>query len=384
MPMGSSFVDGVRLAGIASAVPDQVVTAQDDAAAFGEKEMQRIARSTGIRERRVVPEGVCTSDLCLAATERLLAELGWARDTVDALLFVTQTPDYILPATSCSLHGRLRLSQQCAAFDVNLGCSGYTYGVWMGAHLVASGAARRLLLLVGETASRPVHPQDRSARPLFGDAGTASALTADPSAGRMHFRFGTDGAGQNHLIIPGGGFRLPHSPATAQAEEDEHGNTRSLAQVYMNGSEIFLFALAQVPPLIEGTLADAGWSADVVDAFVFHQANEFMLEHLRKSMGLAREKVPLALEEFGNTSSASIPLTITARLADRLRQAPARLVFAGFGVGFSWASVAVQTDGLVAPELVTVQTTEVLQRLAQEPQSHLPESIRRCLHATVG
>ena len=381
--MSRSAVDSVRLAGVASAVPDRTVAADEDAAAFGGVEMAKIAMTTGIRSRRVAPEGVCASDLCLAAAERLLGDLEWERGSVDTLIFVSQTPDYFLPSTSCSLHSRLGLADECAAFDVNLGCSGYTYGVWLASHLVTSGASRRVLLLAGDTGSRNVNSLDRSARPLFGDAGSATAFERNPSAERIHFRLGTDGSGQNHLIIPAGGFRMRPSPHTALAQTDAEGNVRSLDQLYMNGAEIFLFTLAQVPGLVRGTLADAGWTLDDVDAFVFHQANRFMLTHLAKSMKIPLEKLTLALEEFGNTSSASIPLAIVARLAERFASTPAKVLLAGYGVGFSWAAAAMTVDRPVVSELVVVDTARLLERLAAS-ESHLPEYLRTLTNEPVG
>ena len=380
--MRSSHVDGIRLAGVACAVPDIRVTTADDARTFGETEMQKIAQATGIRERRVAPQGVCTSDLCVVAAEALLREADTDRTTIDAVILVTQTPDYILPATACSIHSRLGLGKSCAAFDVNLGCSGYTYGLWMASHLMASGGASRILLLAGEIASRRVNDRDRSARPLFGDAGSASLLELDPAAGRTSFRYGSDGSGQNHLIVPAGSFRLPDSAETWTSHEDGSGNVRSLGEVFMDGAEVFLFTLSQVPPMLRGAVADAGWTTDEVDYFVLHQANEFMLKNLARSAKIPAGKLPLSLERFGNTSSASIPLTLTTTLRDELLAGPKNLVLGGFGVGLSWSSATFRSAGLVLPPLVEVPCAELLATLygPESTASHLPESIRRAFH----
>ena len=382
--MSSSRVVAVRMVGVASAVPDQIVTAEDEAAIFGAAEMKKIARNTGIRARRVAPPGICTSDMCLEAAKGLLAAAGWNRESIDTLIFVSQTPDYILPATSCSLHGRLELSDSCATFDVNLGCSGYTHGLWLASNLIASGASRRVLLLAGETSTRSVFPQDRSSRPLFGDAGTATLLERDETAGPTYFRLGTDGSGQNHLIVPGKSFRLPHSDKTREPRVQDDGNTRDLESVYMDGSEVFLFTLSRIPPLVESILQAASWSVDQVDAFVFHQANSFILKHLAETMGVPLDKVPLGMERYGNTSSASIPLTMSACLAERLSQGSARLVLAGFGVGFSWSAVALEVDRMVMPEVIEIDTSALLDRLcgrapSDAETSHLPESVRTLL-----
>ena len=304
----------------------------------------------------MVSAGVCTSDLCEAAARKLLAALNWTPDSVDALIFVSQTPDYLLPATSCSLHGRLRLSKQCAAFDLNLGCSGYVYGLWIASQLVVGGL-KRVLLLVGDTISRIVSPLDRSAVPLFGDAGTATALERDENNMPWVFELGTDGSGQEHLIVPAGGFRHPRTSTTSLRTKREGGNIRSDEDLFMDGAEVFSFTLKVVPPLFKSILTAANWTVDTTDSFVMHQANQFMLQYLAKRMKLPPEKVVLSLGQFGNTSSASIPLALTHSLADRLRESNMRLLLAGFGVGFSWGAVALACGPIVIPELVTVDST---------------------------
>ena len=377
--MKHTMVRGVRIRGVASAVPDRVVTAADEAAVFGEAEMEKIASATGIRERRVAPEGVCTSDLCMAAANELLERSGVARDSLDALILVTQTPDYVLPATACSLHGRMGLATNCAAFDVNLGCSGYTYGLWMAAHLIAGGGASRVLLLAGETSTRRVNPLDRSARPLFGDAGTATILEADSASGEMRFVFGTDGTGQNDLFIPAGGFRLPDAAAACDARIGDDGNPRRLVDLHMDGSAVFVFTLDRVVPLIREAIRDASWSVGDVDAAVLHQANEFMLKHIAKAVKLPWEKVPCSLGRFGNTSSASIPLTMTTALARDGVIPPANLLLAGFGVGLSWCSATFATNEIFAPPLVEVDTRAMLRELydtSPESRSHLSPALR--------
>jgi 3-oxoacyl-[acyl-carrier-protein] synthase-3 len=353
--MASCSILHVRLAGIACAVPDKIRSLDDDVLAFGEADALKISSSTGVKQRYVAPPGVCTSDLCFASAKQILEELDWAPDSIDVLIFVSQTPDYVLPATACSLHGRLGLAKRCASFDLNLGCSGYVYGLWVAASLLSAGSYSRALLLVGDTISRLASPQDRSVAPLFGDAGTATALERSASAPPMYFELGTDGAGQSHLVVPAGGFRQPHSAETALRVERENGNVRSDEDLYMNGPEIFTFTLREVQPLVQSTLAAANWRVEDVDAFVFHQANQFMLTHLSKRMKLPAGKVVLALGEYGNTSSASIPLAILHGLRDRARTGPLQLLIAGFGVGFSWGAAALKVDKLVMPKLLKVR-----------------------------
>lgn len=352
--MVSSKIYNVHIAGVASAVPEHVLTEKDDVQVFGEAEIRKISESTGVKKRHVAPLGMCTSDLCFAAAKRLLEDLEWSRDSIDALVFVSQTPDYLLPATSCSLHNRLGLKKHCAAFDLNLGCSGYVYGLWVASHLVASGSVKRLLLLVGDTTTHLISPQDRSVAPLFGDAGTATAIEQNEFADVMVFQMGTDGSGQEHLIVPAGAFRQRRTEQTAKRTEREDGKVRSDEDLFMNGAEIFALTLREVPTLIKSTLNAAGWSVETVDAFVMHQANRFMLQHLSKKMKLPPEKVILALEDYGNTSSASIPLAMTHAMAGRLKSSSLNLVLAGFGVGFSWGAVAM-TGRMIMPDLVLVK-----------------------------
>jgi 3-oxoacyl-[acyl-carrier-protein] synthase-3 len=234
------------------------------------------------------------------------------------------------------LQHRLALPTSCAAFDVNLGCSGYVYGLWIAASLVAAGQ-RRVLLLVGDTINKLVSPLDRATALLFGDAGSATALESDPDAGPMHFVLGTNGAGGRHLIVPAGGARQPHTAETSVRSARENGNVRSDDDLHMVGAEIFAFTLKEVPPLIDQALAAAGWTRDDVDHVVFHQANRFMLQHLARKMNLDEAKVTMALQQFGNTSSASIPLALSSAVR---ADAHKKFILAGFGVGYSWAALA--------------------------------------------
>ncbi|MBK5294523.1 MAG: ketoacyl-ACP synthase III [Acidobacteriia bacterium] len=348
----AAAVAGVRIAGIASAVPSQREAVADAGRLFGAEEVERIQQSSGVQYRHIAPESICASDLCQAAAERLLEELGWPRESIGVLIFVSQTPDYVLPATSCALQARLGLAKDCAAFDVNLACSGYIYGLWMAALTVASG--RRALLLVGDTTSRFVSTQDRTTALLFGDAGTATTLEPDSAAPPMHFELGTDGSGERNLIVPAGGFRLRHSEATAVRTEGGGGNLRSKEDLFMDGGEIFAFTLTCIPKLIRTILERTGWTADDVGHFVFHQSNRFILQHLSKRMKLPPEKVVLALENYGNTGSASIPLAITTHLRETVAAGSRRLILAGYGAGYSWGAAGVEVGPICVPEVVLV------------------------------
>jgi 3-oxoacyl-[acyl-carrier-protein] synthase III len=348
---------GCRVSGIASAVPAQKASPEETAALAGVSlaETEKIIEMIGVRCRHVAPTGTCASDLCFAAAKKLLEGLEWAPETVDAVITVSQTHDYHLPATSCTLHQKLGLSVSCAAFDVALGCSGYVYGLWLCSTLIAAGSVRRVLLLAGDTSSWLCSPVDRSTVFLFGDAGSATAMEAAPDAGPSTYLVGTDGTGSEFLIVPGGAYRNRINADSLTRQPSEDGTLRGPLDLYMNGSEVFAFTLKRVPPMIKEILAGAGWNLSDIDAFVPHQANLFMLNHLAKRMRISTEKMPISLDVFGNTSCASIPLTIVHRLGSRLRQEPMRLVLAGFGVGWSWGAAALSCGPIFVPEVIYVE-----------------------------
>jgi 3-oxoacyl-[acyl-carrier-protein] synthase-3 len=355
-------VPGVRLAGIASAVPAQSVSAIQTGAALGmsDEESLKVANMTGVKQRRVAPTGLCTSDMALEASSVLFDQLGWERSSIDILVVVSQTLDYQLPATACVLQERIGLSDHCAAFDVSLGCSGYVYGLWLASSLLSAGSGKRALLVAGETGSKLCSPLDRSTSFLFGDAGTATLLERDDQANPMHFVLGTDGSGKGHLIVPGGGARNPVIEGSLERIPGEDGYLRNQLDLSMNGAEVFSFTLQRVPQLFKDTLQLAGWDLSDVDAVVPHQANLFMLKHLAKSMKIPLDKILLSLEDFGNTSSASIPLTVSYRLASKLNTAPMNLLMAGFGVGWSWGAVALTCGPMAVPPIVEIAAEETV------------------------
>jgi 3-oxoacyl-[acyl-carrier-protein] synthase-3 len=331
---------GARVAGIVSCLPSQQMDNASFHDAFGEGTVADVTEMIGVRSRRRADANTTTRDLCRTAAERLLAGLEWDPVSVDALIFVSQTPDYRLPASACALQAELGISTSCIAFDVNLGCSGYPYALWLGMTMVQTGAARRVLLAVGDTISKIVDPADRATALLFGDAGTVTAIEQGDDSDTAHFILGTDGRGAANLIVPRGGFK-DHSLG-----DDRRLAGRDAASLYMDGGEIFNFTLRAVPALVARTAAHAQTGIDAYDAFLFHQANMFMLKHLAKKAKLPADRVPINIDRFGNTSSASIPLLMTTDMADALRTRRNRVAMFGFGVGYSWASASLSVGNL--------------------------------------
>lgn len=321
--MVASRIDGVCVRGVVGCVPEGRETVEDLARRFGEDAARKIAAATGIEERRMVAPGQCTSDLAEAAARRLLDGLGWEPGSVDLLILVTQTHDHTLPGTASLLHRRLGLRKGAAVLDITHGCSGFIYGLWTAGGLLKA-AGRRALLLVGDTTSRLIDPEDRAVAPLFGDGAAAVALELDDTAAPMVFDLGSDGAGAPYLTADGGAMRHPDRPA----------------RLFMDGTQVFAFTLREVPSSVRAVLDGAGWTADMVDHLVLHQANAQMIRHLGQKLGVAADRTIIALREFGNTSSASIPLAIATALADGLAVGPRRLLLSGFGVGWSWGSAA--------------------------------------------
>jgi 3-oxoacyl-[acyl-carrier-protein] synthase-3 len=335
---------GARIAGLVSCVPPRIVDNAHFTERFGADAVRDVTKMIGVEERRYVEPGVATSDLCEAAANRLIEQLGWERDSIDGLIFLSQSADYLLPATSCMLQDRLGLSRNIIAYDVSLGCSGYPYGLWQAMMAVQTGAVRRLLLCVGDVSTRRSDPNDRATVMLFGDAGTVTAIEAGDENDVVHFVLGTDGSGAENLIIPSSWHRLRKS--------EGHLEGRDLEMLYMDGGEIFNFTLKSVPPLIRDMLEASGHPAEEHDAFLLHQANMFMIKHIAKKAKLPADKVPLNMDRFGNTSSASIPLLMTTEIAEQLKTKRSRVAMFGFGVGYSWAAASLEIGPLACVELI--------------------------------
>jgi 3-oxoacyl-[acyl-carrier-protein] synthase-3 len=320
-------------------LPDQVLDNDRLALELGDWSAQKIEHKTGIRTRHIVQPEECASDLALAAARKLFGSGACAPAEIDYLLFCTQSPDYFLPTTACLLQTRLGLRTSCGASDFNLGCSGFVYGLGMAKGLLESGQARNVLLLTADTYSKFIHPQDRSVRTLFGDAAAATLVSGVRSGECLlgPFVYGTDGRGAENLIVPTGGLRSPIVQG-AEVMEDSDGNKRTINNLRMNGPEIFNFTLRVVPQVVDDLFRVAGKKMEEIDLFVFHQANQYMLEHLRKKLGIPPEKFLVCMRDCGNTVSSTIPIALRmAQLDGRLKPGDL-LMLVGFGVGYSWAA----------------------------------------------
>ena len=336
---------GARIAGIASCVPPRIVENDVFERRFGDGAAE-VTKMTGVKARHYAEEGVATSDLCERAAEHLLERLGWDRDSVDGVVFVSQSPDLLLPATACIVQGRMGLRSGIIAYDVSLGCSGYPYGLWQVMMAVQTGAAKRVLLMVGDISTRCIDPTDRSTVMLFGDAGTVTAIEASGEGeDRTFFVLGTDGRGAENLMIPRSRQRTPEAVGKLEG--------RDLDALYMDGGEIFNFTLKSVPPLIRETLAWAEETVESYDSFLLHQANTFMINHIAKKAKLPKDKVPINMDRFGNTSSATIPLLMTTDVSDLLKSGRRKIGLFGFGVGYSWGAASLDIGPLpVADHLI--------------------------------
>jgi 3-oxoacyl-[acyl-carrier-protein] synthase III len=357
--MAKCRVSNIAIRGIVCAVPGVARPVEEFGTEFEFHDVEKMKSAVGLREMYRVKSGQTAGDLCEEAAKALLDDLGWDRSTIDGIIMVTQYPDYFCPATACVLHGKLALPDSCFAYDVNLGCSAYVYGLWIASQSIATGTAKRVLLLEGDTPSVTASPLDRSVAMLFGDAGTATALEYDQAAAPISFVLGSDGKGANNLIVPAGAFRRRPEPEAFERTMGSDGNVRSPMDLYMDGLAIFNFTLERVPPLVRDILELHGWQPDQVDSFVFHQANAFMLKALARKMRIPVQRMPINIDKYGNTSMSSIPLVLADDLSAVLRGAqPRNLLLAGFGIGYSWAGAAMTFCGLKTAKVIHSDLTE--------------------------
>lgn len=346
-------VNNVSLLSISAAVPKNKVFTKDYDY-ISEQEREMFIKTVGIEERRVSPSHLTAADLCFHSAQQIIQTLQWDKNSIDALIFVTQSPDYFIPASSIILQHKLGLSKNTIAFDVNLGCSGYVYGLYVLGSMLQSGQIKRALLIAGDKSTLSTCYKDKSTYPLFGDAGSATALEYNPDAAPIFFNLQSDGSGEDAIKIPHGGSRFHIQPDTFDEIEIEPGIIRSKRHLQLLGADIFNFALREVAPNAEQLFSFANISKENIDYFLFHQANYLMNETIRKKMKIDKSKVPYSIHKFGNTSSASIPLTIVTELREQLKS-PSTIFLSGFGVGFSWASCVFQSKNIQVLPLLEIE-----------------------------
>ncbi len=344
----------VTVRGIAVAVPECVVENADNTC-FPQDEVNEFISVTGIERFHVAGSECCTSDLSFAAAEKLIAELGWERNSIELLIFMSQTPDFVVPNTATIMQDRLQLSTSCAAFDMSLGCSGYLYGLSTASAYLSNGVFKRALLLCGDTLSKTVNPNDKTTAMLFGDAASATAIEYDVASNGLRFLLGTDGSGAEDIIIPNSGYRNPVSIDSFVDKKDSEGKTRNSRNIFMKGMDVFSFGINKAPFAVKEIRSYFDIDDTEIDFYVFHQANKMMNEMVRKKLKIGKEKVPYSLKNFGNTSSATIPLTLVSELRDKLISDSNTLLLCGFGVGLSWGACILDVNKIVVPEIVTVQ-----------------------------
>jgi 3-oxoacyl-[acyl-carrier-protein] synthase-3 len=324
-------------------LPERILTNEALIKEFPEWSVEKIADKTGIKERRIVEENICSSDIGILSCQKLFKEHNISPNEIDFLILCTQSPDYFLPTTACIMQEKLGIPRTAGALDFNLGCSGYVYGLSLAKGLIETGSAKNVLLVMAETYSKFIHLRDKSVRTIFGDAAAATLLGVEENPKEEpigSFVFGTDGRGANNLIVKTGGMRNPTKSNSTTT--DEYGNIHDENSLYMNGSEIFIFTLGIVPKTMKGVLQKANLNQEDIDLFVFHQANQYMLTELRKKLKIPEEKFYIYLENCGNTVSSTIPIALYHAMQEGKIKKGSRVMIMGFGVGYSWAGALLQ------------------------------------------
>lgn len=329
---------GIGISAMAGAVPSHIIENLKYTEFFPQDQVNEVVEKVGVYERRFADAATCSSDLCFAAAQKLFADNDIDRSEIDLLVFISQTQDYRMPATACTLQHRLGLSNSCIAFDMNLGCSAFIYGMSVVYSMMQSSGLRKALILDGETRSKVYGPRDRRSAFIFGDGGVAALVERDEKFGETTLSLNSDGSRADLIMIKAGGYRHPSTPETLKERVvDEYGNMRSEEQGYMKGGDVFNFVIREIPRDLKKTLAESGKTVEELDYIVFHQANNFINSYIAKKMKLDVNKIPHTIEKFGNTSSVSVPLTIVSELRGKL-DGEKTLMMSAFGVGMTWAS----------------------------------------------
>ena len=352
--MSQLTIDNVRIAGMSACVPATVEDNRTLPIYKDESEALKVIASTGIERHHKVDAGTTASDLTVKAVEALLKKMDWEPQDVDCFAYVCTSRDYIAPQTACVLQDRLKLRNDCCVFDLPFGCSGWVYGMSIVSSLMSHGTFKKAILVAAETNTQNRNPRDTAVRPLFGDAATATALEFDPERSHpMNFMFGVDGSGFDAVWAPYGGMRKPVTHEALEEKEVAPGVYRRGIDMIVNGMDVFGFAIKRPPHSLKELIETFGIDVETVDLLLLHQANRFIDEKIRKAIKMPPEKTPYCLEEYGNVTSASIPLTMVSRCRERLNDDDKHCIACGFGVGLAWASMEFYAGDVKMTDVIT-------------------------------
>jgi len=350
--MAIGKLENVAIKGISCCLPDNKVSNTDYYERFGKDTVDKVINMTGINTRYVANKNQCASDLAYTAAENLIDKLGWDKQTIKGLILITQSPDYRKPSTACVLQYRLKLSEECIAFDVNLGCSAFVYGIFLGSLMLSNNDINRMLILIGDAGSRYFSSDDHSSLLLHGEAGSAIALEYDSKLDYdIKYSLKTDGSGFKSIYTPAGASRNFYT-AKREPYLHEDGIMRSDYDHFMNGLEIFQFSITKVPKTIKEFMNHFKLNNSMFDYLVLHQPNKFMIEKVAKKIKFPLEKTPINVDKYGNCSGSSIPLVIVDKLKDKVENNKIRILASGFGIGLSWGVMDLVLDNIVVPDII--------------------------------
>lgn len=337
-------LNNLKISHIVAGLPKKTVSVYEYEKFFDRKDIRRISESSGVEAVHVSDENLCASDYDVMLAEYLMEQTGWSGKDFDGLVFVSQSPDYVMPATSVTMQGRLGLPTTAVAFDLNFGCTGYVYGLYQAALLVSSGSCQRVLLFNGDTKVRMTHERDRATRLVMGDG--FSLTVVERGKDEMGFNIHSDGARYDYVMIKAGGFRMPKSEETKQEAKDDRGYPYWPEYLHMNGLKMMNFAITDAPPMLQETLDFVGWDKSEVGTYGLHQANRLMIASIAEKVGIPMGRVPITLQHSGNTASASVPLMFSMKHKELEEQKRlSKVVIAGFGIGLSWGAVTADLSG---------------------------------------
>ena len=352
--MTFSSIEEIAISGICVFVPKEGIDNNDNTGIFTEKTLKKAIKTTGIQRRRIANDETCASDLCYAAASKLLSDMNIDKKTIDLVIFVSQTPDFRIPATSTLLQHRLGLPKTTAAFDVNLGCSGYVYGLSIAYSYASQSGIKRVLLLVGDTLSKFVSNKDKATTLLFGDGGSATLIEKKKDNAKAYFSLNSDGSGEEAIKIKAGGCRYPSSNESLIGKQGDDGSIKSDEQLSMDGLEVFNFTIREVPDDITRILKYANTDIKNVNYIIYHQSNKFIMDYLTEKLQYPQERVPYSLQEYGNTSCLSIPITIASALKNKTAEDKKKVILCGYGVGLSWATALVDISDSYISEILEI------------------------------